>query len=173
VYPEIPFHIARTLDLLDGDAHRWRVHVKTAKLDYTLRILMRWQPPISNARLRLNSLLVAAAGAAMCFSPTRGRRKRAPRARNRGSFPKCPNSVLAEMRADSAVEGGPSACFLDINPGMNPRRGTDRRMKSSDWHARFEMPISRPRTALLRGQYACLRPARTAPDAGYDRLLEM
>jgi len=41
VYPEmIASNVARTLELLDGDANRWRVHIKTAKLDYTLRLLI-------------------------------------------------------------------------------------------------------------------------------------
>src|SRR5437762_318792 len=38
VYPEmIERNIARTLHLLDGQAERWRPHIKTAKLGYTLR----------------------------------------------------------------------------------------------------------------------------------------
>src|SRR6266566_552791 len=41
VYPEmIASNIASTLKLLDGDANRWRAHIKTAKLDYTLRMLI-------------------------------------------------------------------------------------------------------------------------------------
>jgi D-serine deaminase-like pyridoxal phosphate-dependent protein len=38
VYPEfIASNIERTLALLNGDASRWRVHIKTAKLAFTLR----------------------------------------------------------------------------------------------------------------------------------------
>src|SRR5580693_6399881 len=41
VYPEIiASNIERTLALLGGDADRWRVHIKTAKLGYTLRMLI-------------------------------------------------------------------------------------------------------------------------------------
>src|ERR1700734_754233 len=41
VYPEIvAANIACTLKLLGGDANRWRAHIKTAKLDYTLRLLI-------------------------------------------------------------------------------------------------------------------------------------
>src|SRR5580658_10370809 len=37
VYPEfIASNIERTVALLNGDASRWRVHIKTAKLAYTL-----------------------------------------------------------------------------------------------------------------------------------------
>ena len=41
VYPEIvESNIASTLHLLGGDANRWRAHIKTAKLAYTLRMLV-------------------------------------------------------------------------------------------------------------------------------------
>src|SRR5580698_8166284 len=41
IYPEaVASNIACTLKLLDGDANRWRAHIKTAKLNYTLRMLI-------------------------------------------------------------------------------------------------------------------------------------
>src|SRR6202140_2842724 len=41
MYPDvIASNIDRTLDLLAGDANRWRVHIKTAKLAHTLRMLV-------------------------------------------------------------------------------------------------------------------------------------
>ena len=41
LYPEIvASNIERTLELLGGDANRWRVHIKTAKLSHTLRMLV-------------------------------------------------------------------------------------------------------------------------------------
>jgi D-serine deaminase-like pyridoxal phosphate-dependent protein len=41
VYPEyIASNIERTLALLGGDDDRWRVHIKTAKLGYTLLMLV-------------------------------------------------------------------------------------------------------------------------------------
>jgi len=41
LYPDvIASNIDRTLDLLAGDANRWRVHIKTAKLAHTLRMLV-------------------------------------------------------------------------------------------------------------------------------------
>src|ERR1700723_3718865 len=41
VYPEIiASNIARTVELLGGDADRWRVHIKTAKLGYTVRMMV-------------------------------------------------------------------------------------------------------------------------------------
>src|SRR5690348_13506231 len=41
IYPDIvQSNIACTVELLDGDAGRWRAHIKTAKLDWTLRMLV-------------------------------------------------------------------------------------------------------------------------------------
>src|SRR5271167_1026514 len=41
IYPDIvSANIERTLELLDGNADRWRVHIKTAKLSHTLRMLV-------------------------------------------------------------------------------------------------------------------------------------
>src|ERR1700739_2277544 len=41
LYPDvIASNIRCTLDLLGGQADRWRAHIKTAKLNYTLRMLM-------------------------------------------------------------------------------------------------------------------------------------
>src|ERR1700729_1464368 len=41
IYPEIiASNIERTVHLLGGDADRWRVHIKTSKLAYTLRLLV-------------------------------------------------------------------------------------------------------------------------------------
>src|SRR5579863_4872533 len=41
IYPEIiASNIDRTVHLLGGDADRWRVHIKTSKLAYTLRLLV-------------------------------------------------------------------------------------------------------------------------------------
>jgi D-serine deaminase-like pyridoxal phosphate-dependent protein len=38
IYPEIvDSNIDVTLNLLGGDVNRWRPHVKTAKLEYTIR----------------------------------------------------------------------------------------------------------------------------------------
>ena len=51
VYPEIvAANIAQTLRLLGDDPDRWRPHIKTAKLAYTLRMLVeRARSGISSA----------------------------------------------------------------------------------------------------------------------------
>lgn len=41
IYPDaIASNIEQTLKLLGGDADRWRVHIKTAKLGFTLRMMV-------------------------------------------------------------------------------------------------------------------------------------
>src|SRR5580704_10602966 len=41
VYPEvIASNLERTVQLLGGNADRWRAHIKTAKLGYTLRMMI-------------------------------------------------------------------------------------------------------------------------------------
>ncbi|PYV54002.1 MAG: amino acid aldolase, partial [Acidobacteria bacterium] len=42
IYPEVlARNIEQTIQLLDGHADRWRAHIKTAKLNYTLRMLLQ------------------------------------------------------------------------------------------------------------------------------------
>jgi hypothetical protein len=42
MYPEIvASNLERTVELLGGDPDRWRVHIKTAKLGHTLRMLVQ------------------------------------------------------------------------------------------------------------------------------------
>src|SRR5947208_15207775 len=65
VYPErIASNIARTLDLLGGNADRWRVHIKTAKLDYTLRMLVERGMRNSKCATALELLVACQSGAA-------------------------------------------------------------------------------------------------------------
>ncbi len=41
IYPDlIASNITSTINLLAGNADRWRAHIKTAKLNYTLRMLI-------------------------------------------------------------------------------------------------------------------------------------
>ena len=65
VYPDIvASNIARTLQLLGGDADRWRVHIKTAKLAYTLRMLVERGVRNFKCATTLELLIACRSGAA-------------------------------------------------------------------------------------------------------------
>lgn len=122
VYPEIiASNIARTLDLLGGDADRWRVHIKTAKLAYTLRMLIERGVRNFKCATTLELLVACRAGAAdvLVAYPVLGANARRV-SEIADEFPEVRVSVLAENQEqvrqwrDSRV-----SVFLDINPGMN------------------------------------------------------
>jgi D-serine deaminase-like pyridoxal phosphate-dependent protein len=122
VYPEfIASNIQRTLALLGGNADRWRVHIKTAKLGYTLRMLV--QRGIHNFKCATTlELLIACQSAAtdvLLAYPSVG--ANALRVREiAGQFPDVRISVLVENEEQVRQwRGSRLGIFLDVNPGMN------------------------------------------------------
>jgi D-serine deaminase-like pyridoxal phosphate-dependent protein len=122
IYPEvISSNIEQTLRLLDGDANRWRVHIKTAKLDYTLRKLI--ERGVSNFKCATTlELLVACRSGAkdvLVAYPMVGANARRVR-EVAETFPQVRISVLAENEEQVRQwQGTGVGVFLDINPGMN------------------------------------------------------
>src|SRR5438093_11758443 len=180
LYPEfVASNIERTLDLLGGDADRWRVHIKTAKLGYTLRMLV--ERGIRNFKCATTlELLVACrsgAGDVLFAYPAVGASAR--RVRNIAQqFPDVRISVLAENEEQvrqwrtCRVE-----IFLDINPGMN-RTGIEQ--------SRTDRVVTLVRVIAdaglefrglhyYDGQYGGLAGSERTQAAhrGYDRLLEI
>ena len=93
VYPEIvASNIAQTLHLLGGDADRWRAHIKTAKLAYTLRILVERGVRNFKCATTLELLVACRSGAAdvLLAYPVMGANARRVR-RNRKSIPARPH----------------------------------------------------------------------------------
>ena len=180
VYPEIiAKNIEQTLKLLDGDADRWRVHVKTAKLGYTLQMLM--ERGVSNFKCATTlELLVACRGGArdVLFAyPAVGANARRVKEISE-EFPSTRISVLVENEEQIGQwRGTPVGIFLDINPGMN-RTGIEQ-----DRSDQIVKLVSSVRDAGLKlrglhyydGHYGGLdEPARTAAaHAGYDKLLQI
>jgi D-serine deaminase-like pyridoxal phosphate-dependent protein len=122
VYPDfIASNIERTLALLGGDASRWRVHIKTAKLGYTLRMLV--ERGVRNFKCATTlELLVACqegAGDVLLAYPSTGANAR--RAREIAEqFREARISVLVENEEQVRQwSGSRLGVFLDINPGMN------------------------------------------------------
>ena len=180
VYPErIAFNIARMLELLSGDANRWRVHIKTAKLDYTLRMLVVRGIRHFKCATTLELLVACQSGArdVLVAYPMVGANARRV-LEIATAFPAVRVSVLAENEAQVRQwQGSTIGVFLDINPGMN-RTGIDQ------GHAEDVVKLAQViRQAGLEfrglhyydGHYGALQEhERTeAAQAGYDRLLRV
>src|SRR5258707_7735718 len=108
LYPEfVASNIERTLDLLGGDADRWRVHIKTAKLGYTLRMLV--ERGVRNFKCATSlELLVACrsgAGDVLFAYPAVGANARRGR-EIAGQVPEGRSSRLAQNTAQGGRGGG-------------------------------------------------------------------
>jgi D-serine deaminase-like pyridoxal phosphate-dependent protein len=180
VYPEfIASNIERTVELLGGDADRWRVHIKTAKLGYTLRMLVERGVRNFKCATTLELLVACQCGAAdvLLAYPSIGANARRVK-EIAEQFPQVRVSVLVENPEQlQQWRGSELGIFIDINPGMN-RTGIEQSHRGEvvnlvraigdgglefrglhyyDGHLRA--PDERERTA--------------AAHAGYDRLLEI
>jgi len=122
LYPEIvASNVARTLELLDGDANRWRVHIKTAKLGYTLRMLVERGIRHFKCATTLELLVACRSGAGdFPFAyPAVGANARRVR-EIADQFPQLRISVLAENQQQVGQwRGSRVGVFLDMNPGMD------------------------------------------------------
>src|SRR5260370_2024003 len=122
VYPEIvASNIERTLALLDGDANRWRVHIKTSKLGCTLGMWAEGGIRNFKCATTLELLVACQRGAAdvLLAYPSVGANARRVR-EIAEEFPQVRASVLAENAEQlQQWRGSRVGIFLDINPGMN------------------------------------------------------
>src|SRR5580704_5401843 len=121
-YPEfIASNIERTLELLGGDADRWRVHIKTAKLGYTVRMMVERGIRNFKCATTLELLLACQSGAAdvLLAYPSIGANARRVRIIAE-QFPAVRVSVLVDNEGQLAQwRGSRLGVFVDINPGMN------------------------------------------------------
>jgi len=180
IYPEvIASNIEQTLKLLGGDADRWRVHIKTAKLGFTLRMLVEQGVRNFKCATTLELLVACQSGArdVLFAYPAMGANAR--RAREIAQqFPDVRISVLAEN--DEQVRqwrGSRVGVFLDINPGMN-RTGMEQ--SRSDKIAALARAISDARQEFrglhyYDGQFGGVAEGERTKAAhrGYDHLLEI
>ncbi len=122
MYPEsIASNVERTVELLGGDADRWRVHIKTAKLGYTVRMLVERGIRNFKCATTLELLVACQCGAAdvLLAYPSIGANARRVR-EIAEQFPEVRISVLAENEEQVRQwRGSRVGVFLDINPGMN------------------------------------------------------
>jgi D-serine deaminase-like pyridoxal phosphate-dependent protein len=180
VYPDfIASNIEQTLALLDGDADRWRVHIKTAKLGHTLRMLIERGVHNFKCATTLELLVACQQGArdVLLAYPSMGANARRTRELAE-QFRDVRISVLAENEEQIRQwRGSRLGIFLDINPGMN-RTGVEQD------HAENVLTLVRAvgHAGLVfrglhyyDGQYGALQ-ERTRTEAahrGYDSLLKL
>jgi len=178
IYPEIiQSNIDCTLALIDGNANRWRPHVKTAKLGYSIRQLTAKGIRAFKCATTLELLVACESGAAdvLLAYPVVGANARRT-LEIAGQFPGIRLSVLVEnveqvrQWRDSAV-----GIFIDINPGMN-RTGIEQNQHTAVltlvreiWNSQLEFRGLH----YYDGQFGAVEePERTeATHSGYDRLL--
>ena len=177
VYPNvIARNIARTLRLLDQKGERWRAHIKTSKLGFTLRTLLEHGVVNFKCATTLELLTACSLGAedvlvAYPVMEANARRVRAIAEQ----FPTVRISVLAESPQqvmqwrDSRV-----GIFLDINPGMN-RTGIEQNNSTRVMQLIREIQSTRLEFRGLHyydGQYGSMdNNGRTSTaHSGYDRL---
>ena len=180
IYPEIvASNIERTVELLGGDADRWRVHLKTAKLGSTVRMLVGRGVRNFKCATTLELLVACQCGSAdvLVAYPTIGANARRVREIVE-QFPDVRVSVLAESEEQVRQwQGSRLGIFLDINSGMN-RTGIE------EGHADEVVKLARAIAAdglefrglhYYDGHHGGLQePERTAAaHRGYDHLLDI
>jgi D-serine deaminase-like pyridoxal phosphate-dependent protein len=177
IYPEIVLsNIDRTLALLNGDANRWRVHIKTAKLGYILRLLVERRIRAFKCATTLELLTACQNGAqdVLVAYPVMGANARRT-VEIAEQFPNVKISVLAENDAQIRQwRASRLGVFLDINPGMN-RTGIDQGRTEDVLSALCtiaELGLEFRGLHYYDGQFGALpwEERLTAAHAGYDRL---
>jgi D-serine deaminase-like pyridoxal phosphate-dependent protein len=180
LYPEIlAANIDRTVELLDGDPERWRVHIKTAKLGYTVRTLVARGIRNFKCATTLELLLACQCGAAdvLLAYPSVGANAQRVQA-IAAQFPGVQISILAESAEQIRQwRGSQVGIFLDVNPGMN-RTGIDQNNAEKIVALVHEIPANGLDFRGLHyydGQYGGVaEPERTKQaHAGYHRLLNL
>jgi D-serine deaminase-like pyridoxal phosphate-dependent protein len=178
VYPDvIESNIDRTLHLLERNADRWRVHIKTAKLTFTLKMLIARGVRNFKCATTLELLTACECGAAdiLLAYPTVGANARRVR-EIADKFPDIKISVLAENEAQILQwQGSRLGIFIDINSGMN-RTGIEE-SRAADIQSLVETVTKSGLTFrglhYYDGHYGSTpEPERlTAAHFGYDRLM--
>ncbi len=127
IYPEfVDANIAATLGLAEGDANRWRPHIKTSKLAFTMKRLVEAGVVNFKCSTSLELLTSCKSGArdVLVAYPMVGANADRVVAIAR-QFPSVRVSILIENGAQAAAwDGTGIGMFIDVNPGMD-RTGID------------------------------------------------
>ncbi|HKU27463.1 MAG TPA: alanine racemase, partial [Candidatus Sulfotelmatobacter sp.] len=180
LYPEVvASNIAATLQLLGGNADRWRAHIKTAKLAYTLQMLLERGVRHFKCATTLELRTACETGATdvLVAYPMMGANARRVR-QIAQQFPGVRVSVLAENQEQLRQWIGTRiGIYLDVNPGMN-RTGIDQASGPEVVdliRAIHDSKIEFGGLHYYDGQYGHTdEPERSsAAHSGYDRLMEL
>jgi D-serine deaminase-like pyridoxal phosphate-dependent protein len=180
IYPEIiAANLERTVALAGGDADRWRVHIKTAKLGYTVRMLVERSIRNFKCATTLELLVACQCGAAdvLLAYPSVGANARRVR-EIAEEFLKVRISILAENEEQIRQwRGSRLGVFLDINPGMD-RTGIEQSHGGEVValvRAIGEAGLEFRGLHYYDGQYGGLDESERTTTAhdGYDRLLKI
>lgn len=180
LYPEIvASNIDRTVHLLEGNADRWRVHIKTSKLAYTLRMLVDRGVRNFKCATTLELLVGCQSGATdiLVAYPVVGANARRVREITE-QFPNVRISVLIE-NADQLRQwiGSSLGIFVDLNPGMN-RTGIEPDQAETILHTirhAADQGLEFRGLHYYDGQYGGFEEheREAAAHAGYDHLLAL
>src|SRR5262249_6706988 len=122
IYPQfIDANIRTTLELLGNDADRWRPHVKTAKLGFTMKRLTESGIFNFKCSTTLELLTACEAGAkdVLIAYPIMGANALRVQAISE-DFPETRISALVEsLDQIEPWKGSRIGLFIDVNPGMN------------------------------------------------------
>lgn len=173
VFPEIvEANIQATIRMMDGDADRWRPHIKTAKIASVVGRMIANGIRQFKCATTLELLTACEAGAddvLLAFAVTGANARRVLEIAQQ--FPKSRISVLIESPEQAAAWiGTPIGVFIDINPGMN-------RTGIGQDHVRDICGLAQTLGDSFRGAHyydghvSATDPA--AAQAGYNQLLEI
>jgi D-serine deaminase-like pyridoxal phosphate-dependent protein len=177
IYPDIvDSNIEATLKLAGGDPNRWRPHIKTAKLGFTMRRLVERGVVNFKCSTSLELLTACRSGARDVVVAYAMVGANARRVREIASeFADVRVSILVENEAQAAAwESTEIGVFIDVNPGMN-RTGIDQ-TRTADIVA-----LARTLGANFRGLHyydghihaAAESERRSEAHRGYDVLMEV
>jgi D-serine deaminase-like pyridoxal phosphate-dependent protein len=127
VYPDyVDENIATTIKLMDGDANRWRPHIKTNKMPWVIRRLMDSGVRQFKCATTLELRVACEAGASdvLVAYPMIG-----PHARRVLEIARTHAATKVSVLVENSEQlkgwmGEPIGVFVDVNPGMN-RTGMD------------------------------------------------
>ncbi|MBS1872135.1 MAG: D-TA family PLP-dependent enzyme [Acidobacteria bacterium] len=177
IYPDIvDSNIDVTLAMADGDPDRWRPHIKTAKLGFTMRRLV--ERGVVNFKCSTSLELLTACRSGVCDAVVAYPMVGANAARVReiaAEFPGVRVSILAENEAQAAAwRGSRVGVFIDVNPGMD-RTGISQTRSSEIVSIARGLGASFRGLHYYDGQIHTVDPVAREREAfaGYDRLMQL